>query len=132
MTAADNHQYIPGVCNIGRAEIEQRKRIGWVALAVTAGVWIAFAVFDVAPVYRLALFVPASLAATGFLQADRHFCATLGLLSVFNFGSTVGKADPVELAEFRRRDRHTALEIAQIFDRFGAELPESAANVALS
>lgn len=103
-------EYIPGVCNIGRAEIRQRKVIGWFGLAVTVGAWIACSVFEVAPVWRLALVAPASIAATGFLQAAWHFCATFGVLGLSNFGS-VGRTDTVEQAEFRRQDRRTALKI---------------------
>lgn len=105
------NEYIPGVCNIGRAEVRQRKVIGWVGLAVTVGAWIACIVFQVAPAWRLALFVPASIAATGFLQAAWHFCATFGVLGLSNFGPNVGKTDTVEQAEFRRQDRRTALKI---------------------
>ncbi len=104
-------EYIPGVCNIGRAEIRQRKLLGWIALAVTVGLWIALSVFEVSRFWRLSLFVPASIAATGFLQAAWHFCATFGVLGVSNFGPKVGKTDTVEQAEFRRQDRRTALKI---------------------
>jgi hypothetical protein len=108
---ATSNEYIPGVCNIGRAEIRQRKLLGWIGLAVTVGAWIACSVYEASPAWRLALFVPASIAATGFLQAAWHFCATFGVLGVSNFGSSVGKTDTVEQAEFRRQDRRTALKI---------------------
>jgi hypothetical protein len=114
---AEPTQYIPGVCNIGRAEVRQRKLLGWIMLVVTVGSWIVFSVFGVSKVWRLALFVPASLSATGFLQAAWHFCATFGVLGLSNFGPTVGRTDrvehedTVERAEFRRQDRRTALKI---------------------
>src|SRR5262245_8514839 len=95
--------YVPGVCNIGRAEVRQRWLIGWVGLAATAVAWIACSAFEVAPLWRLALFVPASIAATGFLQAAWHFCATFGVLGLSNFGPNVGRTDTVEQAEFRRQ-----------------------------
>jgi hypothetical protein len=104
-------EYIPGVCNIGRAEVRQRKLLGWIGLAVTVAGWIACSVFEVAPLWRLALFAPASIAATGFLQAAWHFCATFGVLGRSNFGPNVGKTDSVEQAESRRQDRRTALKI---------------------
>lgn len=104
-------EYVPGVCNIGRAEIRQRKLVGWVGLAVTVGAWIACSVFEVAPIWRFALFVPASIAATGFLQAAWHFCATFGVLGRSNFGASAGRTETVEQAEYRRKDRRTALRI---------------------
>jgi hypothetical protein len=113
-------EYVPGVCNIGQAEIRRRKLIGWVALAVTVGMLIAFGVFAVAPVWRLTLFFPASIAATGFLQAAWHFCATFGVLGVSNFGPNVGQTDTVEQAEFRRQDRRTALKIIALSALAGA------------
>ena len=109
--AADNQQYIPGVCNIGRAEIKQRLVIGWVALVATSALWAAFILLKFAPPWRLVLFFPATLAAIGFLQAAWHFCAKFGLRGVFNFGPDVGKTDTVEQAEFRRQDRRTAMKI---------------------
>lgn len=127
---ANDHDYIPGVCNIGRAEIRQRKLIGWVALATTIGIWIAFGVFAVAPLWRLTLFVPASIAATGFLQAAWHFCATFGVLGVSNFGPNVGNTDTVEQAEFRRQDRRTAIKIIVLSALAGAIVAAAAYFIA--
>jgi hypothetical protein len=123
---ANDHEYIPGVCNIGRAEIRQRKMIGWVALVITIGTWVAFGVFAVAPFWRLTLFIPASIAATGFLQAAWHFCATFGVLGLSNLGSKVGKTDTVEQAEFRRQDRRTALQIIALSVLIGAVVAAAA------
>jgi hypothetical protein len=106
-----NQEYVPGVCNIGKAEIQQRKMIGWIALATCLVLWAAFAIFKVAAPWRLLLFVPATMAAIGFLQAAWHFCAKFGLKGVFNFGPNVGQTDTIERAEFRRQDRRTALWI---------------------
>jgi hypothetical protein len=61
--------------------------------------------------WHLTLFLPASVAAIGFLQAAWHFCAKFGLGGVFNFGLHVGRTDTVEQAEFRKQDRRTALRI---------------------
>ena len=103
--------YVPGVCNIGHAEIRQRLRFGWGGLAVTVVLAAAFFVFRVPAPWRFFLFLPAALGATGFLQAAFHFCAAFGMSGVFNFGAEVGKTDTVEQAEFRRKDRAKALQI---------------------
>lgn len=124
MPASD--EYIPGVCNIGRAEVRQRWVIGWVGLAATVGAWIACAAFEAAPAWRLALFVPASIAATGFLQAAWHFCATFAVLGLANFGPSVGKTDTIEQAEFRRQDRRTALKIIALSLVAGASVAAAA------
>jgi hypothetical protein len=110
------NEYVPGVCNIGPAEVRMRKLFGWIGLILTVVTWAAFILFYVSAVWRLTLFFPAMLAAVGYLQAAWHFCAKFGLGGVFNFGPHVGKTDtveqaPSELARSRRQDRKTALQI---------------------
>jgi hypothetical protein len=105
------NEYVPGACNIGRAEIHKRRQLAWLSAAGGMILWIGLVLFEVAGPWRLILFVPAFLAAMGFLQAAWHFCAKFGLGGVFNFGPNVGKTDTVEQAEYRRRDRRTAMAI---------------------
>jgi len=104
-------EYIPGVCNIGPAEIRMRRQSGWLGVGATILLWIVFWFLHVPAAWRLLLFFPAMLGAVGFLQAALHFCAAFGLGGVFNFGSEVGKTDTVEQAEYRRKDRQMALLI---------------------
>ena len=104
-------EYVPGVCNIGSAEIRRRRQSGWIGLATTVVLWGIFLVLRVPAPWRLFLFLPAMIGATGFLQAALHFCAGFGMRGVFNFGSEVGKTDTVEQAEFRRKDRRKANQI---------------------
>jgi len=103
-------KYIPGVCNIGPEEIKKRKQAGWMGLIATILLWAAFSWLDVPAVWRLSLFFPAMMSATGFLQAYMHFCAYFGFASLFNFGD-VGKTDSVSQAEFRAKDRRRAWQI---------------------
>lgn len=104
-------EYVPGVCNIGPAEIRSRWQAGWIGLVATILLWIAFFIFRVPATWRLLLFIPATIAAVGFLQAAMHFCAAFGMLGLFNFGPNVGKTETIEQAEFRRKDRQKALLI---------------------
>jgi hypothetical protein len=101
-------EYVPGVCNIGPAEIRRRRQSGWIGLGATILLWGAFLIFRVPVPWRLTLFLPATLGATGFFQAGLHFCAAFGMRGVFNFGPQVGKTDTVEQAEFRPKDRRKA------------------------
>jgi hypothetical protein len=103
--------YIPGVCNIGRAEITKRKQAGWVGVIATIAVWIVLFAVRVQAAWQLLLFIPASLAASGFLQAYMHFCAGFGSRGVFNFGPEAGKTETVMQAEFRAKDRKKARQI---------------------
>jgi hypothetical protein len=107
-------QYIPGVCNIGAAEIKQRRYIGWLAAGAAILLWAALVQLNFAREWRVLLFLPAFVAAIGYLQAAWHFCAKFGLHGVFNFRSTTGHTDTVEQAEFRRQDRRTAVKIIVI------------------
>jgi len=105
------NEYIPGVCNIGRAEIAKRKQAGWIGTIVTIAVWIVLFVMRVPAAWQLLLFLPASLAASGFLQASMHFCAGFGSRGLFNFGPEAGKTETVMQAEFRAKDRKKARHI---------------------
>lgn len=103
-------KYIPGVCNIGEEEIKKRKQAGWMGLVATIALWALFIWFDVSQAWRLTIFLPAMISATGFLQAYMHFCAYFGFASIFNFGD-VGKTDTIQQAEFRVKDRRKAWQI---------------------
>lgn len=104
-----NH-YVPGVCNIGPEEIKKRKQAGWMGCIVTAFLWAIFIWLDTPAVWRLTLFFPALMSATGFLQAYMHFCVYFGFANLFNFGE-VGKTDTVAQAEYRAKDRRKAWQI---------------------
>jgi len=104
-------EYIPGVCNIGPAERRARKMVGLGGLAITIVLWAIFIFVHVPQIWRLFIFLPASMGATGFLQSAFHFCAGFGMKGVFNFGPEVGKTDTVMEAEFRKKDRQKALFI---------------------
>jgi hypothetical protein len=104
-------EYIPGVCNIGPAERRARGMVGLIGLVITIVLWVIFILVHIPQIWRFFIFLPASLAATGFLQSAFHFCAGFGMKGVFNFGPEVGKTDTVLQAEFRKKDREKALFI---------------------
>jgi hypothetical protein len=106
--------YIPGVCNIGPAEIKQRKLTGTIGLYATVILFAVFLVGDLAPAWRLLLFIPATLGASGYLQAKLHFCVRFGTKGLFNMGNTIVTPETVEKAEYRRKDQRKALKIAGI------------------
>jgi accessory gene regulator protein AgrB len=117
---ARKNEYIPGVCNIGEAEIRMRAASGWAGLAGVIVLWAILALVHSAQVWRLFVFLPASLAAAGFYQAALHFCAGFGMKGVFNFGPDVGKTDTVIQAEFRKKDRQKAVFILLLSALTGA------------
>jgi hypothetical protein len=54
--------------------------------------------------------LPAGVSASGYLQAQLHFCAGFGSQGVFNFGD-VGTTQSVADAQARARDHRRSMEI---------------------
>ncbi len=102
--------YQPGVCNIGPAEIARRRMTGHVGVLATVTILAALVLLDAPPLTRLILIVPATLAASGYLQAALKFCAGFGSRGVFNFGP-LGEMLEVGSAENRARDRRRSWQI---------------------
>ena len=103
-------EYRPGVCNIGPAEIARCRRAGHVGLLVTVIGLGALVALDAPPVARLLLVLPATAAASGYLQARLKFCAGFGSRGIFNLGP-VGDTQQVMDEAARARDRARATQI---------------------
>lgn len=109
---APNHQeYVPGVCNIGPAERRTRRIGGIAGIAATILIFIGLLVADAPVWWRLILIVPASAAATGFIQDAMHFCAGFGLQGLYNVIHSTGVTDSVDAKEFRLADKRKAVQI---------------------
>ncbi len=103
--------YVPGVCNIGPAETARRRRAGERGALVAGLLLVLLRVTGAARAWRLVVFFPAAVSASGYLQAVRHFCANFGWRGVFNFGA-VGSVEQVADEAARAEDRRQALRIA--------------------
>lgn len=103
--------YIPGVCNIGGPEIRLRKTWGWTMLVLTTAIVAVFFLIDVSRWWRLLVFPAAFGAAYGLIQGYAGFCATYGILGVFNLGPEAGRTESVRDQSARKRDRRRALRI---------------------
>jgi hypothetical protein len=99
-----NDAYVPGRCNIGPAEIARRRMVGHIGLAGTIGGFVILTLLPIHPLWRLLLFLPASVSASGYLQAALHFCAGFGSRGIFNFGQ-LGQHQDVVDREALARDR---------------------------
>ncbi len=107
--------YIPGVCNIGPAEIKTRRLAGVVGLFATVILFAVLLVADVQPhAWRLILFIPATLGAMGYLQAALHFCVRFGTTGLFNMGTSLTTRESVEKAEYRHKDQRKAILVSTI------------------
>jgi hypothetical protein len=96
MTTSES-AYIPGVCKINRAETAQRRMIGNIGLAIFVIFLIGFLLLDVNRIVRIVLFLPAVLAASGYLQARNHFC--VGYASAGKQNASQGSAVASDITE---------------------------------
>ena len=102
------HEYIPGICNIGRQEIARRYRTAYVGLVLCGILIVLLEAVHVHSSWRLILFFPAVLIFSGFLQARQRFCLAYGWWGVFSvkgYRKTTRVAEP----EFLRADRRMAV-----------------------
>ena len=101
--------YRPGVCNIGPAEIAQRRRLGHLGAVIALALAALIVLVDAPPVAALLLFVPAGGAAMGYLQAALRFCAGFGMRGVHNMGDDLRRTTPVAAAGERDADRRRSV-----------------------
>jgi hypothetical protein len=104
--------YIPGVCNIGPAEIKQRKLAGIIGISVTIILFSILLVSGIDKPWRFFIFIPAMVGAVGYLQAWFHFCVRFGTSGLFNMGTSLQKTESVEVASYRRKDQRKSIFIA--------------------
>ena len=104
-------QYIPGVCNIGPAEIVRRKRLGFASLGVALLYAGTALLLHFSPLAGLLLFFPATISALGLLQAYMHFCVKFGMRGLFNVSESLLRTESVEQAKWREKDKHKAMII---------------------
>jgi len=103
-------EYLPGTCNIGRAEIARRRRAGFVGIGAAAALAAGLLLVGAPGATRWLVALPLAGGAVGLLQARFRFCAAFGLAGIRNFGA-LGNLERVEDAEARRADRAKAIAI---------------------
>jgi len=104
--------YVPGACNIGPEEQARRALIGWlgaVGAVLVLGVLLAA---DAPPWLRIATLPFTALAAAGWLQVRRRFCAGFAWAGVVNFGDR-SQLCRIEDPVGRAADRAAALGLAR-------------------
>jgi len=103
-------EYIPGICNIGKKEIERRKYAALFSLVLCVLCVIIIEWLQTEKMWRLLLFIPATSLGVSFQQWRSKFCVAFGIKGVFNFGD-LGKTFNVEQQEYYRKDRRKALSM---------------------
>jgi accessory gene regulator protein AgrB len=106
MTEAQS--YIPGVCNINRQEIASRRKLGHIGLAVFIVLLIIFFAMSLSIYFRVVLFLPAYLSATGYLQARNKFCVGYAAAGQENASEGSTKANDILSADFKNKDQKKA------------------------
>lgn len=104
--------YVPGVCNIGDEEISRRRTTGWVGVVVAVVLFVALFWLGANPLWRLFVFFPAFLGATGFIQAHYGFCTGFARRGLFNFGEagkTTAVTDDVSKAKDKKKGNRITL-----------------------
>ncbi len=112
-------EYVAGVCNIGPAEIARRRAVGWIGVAVAVALLAALMWAGVDRWWRLTVFLPATMAASGFLQARFRFCVGFARMGISNFGE-LGQTQAVESDAARSADRATGTRLTLYATVIGA------------
>lgn len=100
--------YIPGTCNLGKAEVRRRQFVAFLGLALS--IFSAFGLWQGSTLARLTIFLPLFVFAVGFVQSRRKFCMAYGFAGAFNLGR-LGELSRVQDPADRAADRKTALSI---------------------
>lgn len=102
--------YIPGTCNLGKAEVRRRQFVALLGLALSISALLGFISADISGNARWSIFVPLMVFAVGFVQSRKKFCLAYGFLGTFNLGK-LGDISRVQDPKDRAADRRTALII---------------------
>lgn len=105
------NEYIPGICNIGKIEMEDRKKSAIASLSISVVAFITMLLLGAPSIFRLILFIPVFGGMLGLLQYYFHFCAAFALKGVFNFSEKLKQTETVSDKAFRRKDQLMALKI---------------------
>lgn len=81
-------QYQAGVCNIGGPEVKRRKQVSQIGAALFLIVAMYLLLTSAKGTSALIAFLPAMIAAVGFVQSRKRFCFAFGLMGTFNFAET--------------------------------------------
>lgn len=105
-------EYQAGVCNIGKQEIEYRKRVvGYGSGLVGLALYIMFVFFNVPILLYPFILIPVFISIHGFNEARHRFCTNYGRNGKYNITSEVGLTQNVLSQIKRDADRKLANRI---------------------
>ena len=106
----DEEQYIPGNCNLGKAEINRRYRIGYIGLVFAILIILILYFADASRIWRLLIFLPVFYGVSGFIQASKKFCYIYGFRQVFSLEG-IRSFKKINDQDSIQADRRTAMRI---------------------
>src|SRR5688572_27810159 len=106
----DEGQYIPGHCNLGKAEIRRRYRIGFIGFALAIVIMLIIQFTDAARIWRFLIFIPVFYGVSGFIQATKKFCYVYGFRQVFSLEG-IRSFKKINDQDFVKADQRTAMKI---------------------
>jgi len=102
-----SYAYVPGTCNLGKAEVRRRQIVALIGAALTVSSFMGLQATDTPNSARWSLFAPLMVFSVGFIQSRKKFCLAYGLMGTFNLGK-LGDISRVQSPEDRKADRKTA------------------------
>ncbi len=105
--------YIPGTCNIGKEEVQRRKRIMIASLAFSIIFMVTGQLLHFSPALKAVLFLPLATFILCAQQTYRRFCVAFGLKGLFNFEKP-GNIHVTRNADHLKKDRALAWQIILI------------------
>jgi hypothetical protein len=104
-------KYLAGVCNIGPVEIARRRKLGLFSFVISIAVLVILIWLHVNPWWRLIVFFPVFMSASGFLQAYFRFCPGFARAGVYNFTLIIGKFTKVSDDYSKEKDKSVGNKI---------------------
>lgn len=99
----EQNTYVPGVCNIGKREVNRRRNTFILAIVVTI-LWATLLFyFQVDKIFRLSLIIPTMVLGVTFQQWYNRFCIAYAYLGVFNFKDVL-KPDKIKKDDWKQKD----------------------------
>ena len=102
--------YIPGTCNLGKAEVRRRQIVALIGLVFSISSGAGLIATNANFTGKLSLFLPLMVFSVGFIQSRKKFCLAYGFMGTFNLGK-IGDISRVQDPADRAADRKTALNI---------------------
>lgn len=112
--------YTPGVCNINPEEVRNRKQAFYIGSAAAVSLLGILLILDVSAVVGLLIFLPAWVAAIGYVQSKYKFCVGFAGAGKYSSGSKLGQIANVDKKRNYLADKFRAKQLNRQAQIYGA------------